>query len=104
MKFTKEQIEGYLNSQEAQDVITVAAYGIDQTKTEVDNQVIAQVADYADLFAAKLAEIEAENPDGKEVINAALRLAQKIAEKTETKWDDIIINLAAKITGANKEV
>jgi len=102
MKLTKEQIEIYLESQEAQDVIIVAAYGIDQTKTEVDNQVIAQIADYGDLFAAKLAEIEAANPDGKEAIQAALRLAQKIAEKTETKWDDVIIGLASKITGANK--
>jgi hypothetical protein len=102
MKLTKEQIEQYLDSPAAQDVIIVAAYCLDQTKTDVDNQVVAQISDYADLFAEKLAKIEELNPDGKEAVNAALRLAQLIAAKTDTKWDDIIIGLASKITGANK--
>ena len=102
MKLTKEQIEDYLQSQEAKDVVTLLAYTLDQTDTDVDNQVVAQVADYVDLFAEKLKEVEAENPTGKEAIQAALRLAKKIAEKTKTKWDDIIINLASKITGAGK--
>ena len=103
MKLTKEQIEIYLETQVAKDIVTLAAYTIDQTKTDVDNQIVADIAEYGDLFAKKLKEVEAEDPTGKEAIQAALRVAQLISEKTETKWDDIIVNFAAKITGANKE-
>jgi hypothetical protein len=103
MKLTKEQVEGYLNGDIANDIIIISAYAIDKTPTETDNEVIADIADYGDLIAEKLKEVEEITPTEKEAIQAALRIAQKIAEQTKTNWDDIIIGLAAKITGANKK-
>jgi len=44
-----------------------------------------------------------QDPTSGEAIQAAIRLAQKIASLTETKWDDVIVGLAARITGANKK-
>ena len=103
MKLTKEQIEDYLASQEAKDIITILAYMLDQTPSEVDNQVVDQISDYADLFAEKLKQVESENPTGKDAVHAVLRLAQEISKKTHTKWDDIIVNFTAKVTGADKK-
>lgn len=103
MKLTKEQVQGYLNSDIANDVIVISAFAIDKTPTEKDNEVIADISEYGDLIADKLKEIEELNPTEKEAIQAALRIAQQIAEQTKANWDDIIIGLAAKITGANKK-
>ena len=102
-KLTREQIEKYLESQEAKDVMTIAAFTIDQTPTETDNEVVSGISEYADLLAEKFEFISESDPTGKEALDAAIRLAQKIASLTKTKWDDIIVGLAAKITGANKK-
>lgn len=103
MKITKEQVEAYLNGEIAEDVLIVSAFAIDKTPTEKDNEAVASIAEYGDLIAEKLAKVEAMNPTEKEAIQAALRIAQKIAEQTETKWDDLIIGMASKIAGANKK-
>jgi hypothetical protein len=102
MKLTKEQVEIYLNSSVADDLMIIAAFTIDKTETEIDNELVADIAEFGDLIAEKLKQVEELNPTGKEAVQAAIRIAQKIAEQTETKWDDIVVNLAAKITGANK--
>jgi len=102
-KITKEQIEAFLNSPEANDVVIVLAFAIDKTPTETDNNVVASAGDYAELLAEKLSTIEEQDPTSGEAIQAAIRLAQKIASLTETKWDDVIVGLAARITGANKK-
>jgi len=103
MKLTKEQIEEYLQTQIAKDVKTVLAFTIDKTKTEVDNQVVAGTAEYAELIGEELAEVELMEPTEKDALDAAIRILQVIAEQTKTKIDDIVVGLMAKLTGANKE-
>jgi len=103
MKLTKEQIQDYLNGEVADDIIILAAYTIDTTKTETDNQIVAEIADYGDLIVEKIKTISEIDPTAKEALQAAIRLAQIIAGQTDVKWDDFVVNMAAKITGANKK-
>ena len=103
MKVTKQQVEEFFETQLAKDIMTVAAFGIDKTPTEKDNEVIANAGDYAELIGEKLSEVEALDPTEKETVDAGIRILQTIAAQTKTKWDDFIVGLAAKLTGANKE-
>ena len=102
MKLTKEQIKEYLGTQVAADIETTLAFILDKTKTEVDNQVVADVADYADLLSEEAAKIEQMEPDGKEALQAAVRILKLVAEHTEWKLDDIIVVIIDKLVGASK--
>lgn len=102
-KVTEAQVDQFLASDEFKDSKIVAAFIIDKTPTETDNQVVAGVGNYAGKVAGELSSIEELDPTAGEAIQAAIRLAQKVASLTDNKWDDIVVGLAAKITGANKK-
>lgn len=92
MIMTREQIEAFLQTEEAQQVKLLIAYAIDKTPTEKDNEVVAEAGEYADLIAEFLTSTEEADPSDKEAIAAAMKLAKKIASLTETPWDDRILN------------
>jgi hypothetical protein len=103
MKLTKEQFEAFLNGEIFTDLMTVAAFTIDKTPTEADNNFVASVGDYTELIAEKISQIEELNPDQGEALRAAIRNLQKVAAETEWKGDDLLVGFLARITGANKK-
>lgn len=96
-KITKEQVKEFFSSPEADDLKVLIAFGINKTKTEVDNTIVAEAGDYAEIIADFLETVEELEPTGKEAILSALNTAERIAEATDPKWDDMIISLIKKV-------
>lgn len=94
---TKEQVELFLNSPEAEAVLTLMAYAVEKTKTETDDQVLVGMADYSELIAEKIQFIAEKQPTDKDAKLAAVVILEKIASLTETKWDDLIVSIAKKL-------
>jgi hypothetical protein len=94
---TKEQVELFLDSPEAEAVLTLMAYAVEKTKTEADDEVLVELADYTDLLAEKIQYIAEKQPTDKDAKQAALVILEKIASLTATKWDDLVVSLAKKI-------
>jgi len=99
MSLTKEQIEQYLDSPEAEAVMTLIAYGILKTPTTKDDEVLADVSEYSDLVAEKLKTIADQKPTTHDAEVAGLVILKDIAAATKTKIDDFIVALAEKAVG-----
>jgi len=93
---TKEQVELFLDSPESLAVLTLMAYAVEKTKTETDDQVLVELADYSDLIAEKIQYIAGKQPTDKDAKEAAIVILEKIASVTETKWDDMVVGLAKR--------
>lgn len=94
---TKEQIELFLSSPEAEAVLTLAAYAVEKTPTTKDDEVLEDLSDYSDLIAEKIRAIAEQKPTDDDAKKAVLVILEKIASLTETKWDDLIVNIAKKL-------
>jgi hypothetical protein len=103
IKLTPEEFKAILNSEIGQDLLIVGAFIIDKTKTEVDNNVVSSISDYNAIVSDYLGKMDELNPEAKEALQAVVRLGQKIAKETDWTWDDFVLNMAAKVTGANKK-
>ena len=94
---TKEQVELFLDSPEAEAVLILVAYAVEKTPTTQDNEVLEDLSDYTDLLAEKIRVIAESKPTDADAKKAALVILEKIASLTETKWDDIVVGIAKKV-------
>lgn len=94
---TKEQVELFLASPEAEAVFVLAAFTIGKTPTTQDDELIDNIADYVEIFADKIKLIAASEPTEKDAKRAAVVILEKIASLTNTKYDDIIVAIAKKL-------
>jgi hypothetical protein len=89
----KEKIEQFLETENAKDVKILLAYVVKNTKTDLDDKVLENSEEYAELLATELGKVNDLEPTEDETLAAVMRLVKQIVEETPTKWDDRIFKL-----------
>lgn len=88
-----EKAEGYISSEVGQAIKTLLAYSYKKSSTTIDDEIVENASDIAELLAKELESLEDEDPTVKEAKTAALTVFEFIANKTGNKWDNAAVKV-----------
>ena len=95
----KKQIKEYLDSEIGQDIQVLTAFTIKATPTKKDDEFVEKADDAAEMINQLLKNVNELAPTEKEAKQAAVRVLERVAKLTKTKWDDRIIAILKPFIG-----
>lgn len=88
----KEKFLKAMGTKVASDLKIIAAFIVNKTKTEKDNEIVDNIDDVLEEIANVADEVANLEPTEAQAKQAAVDIAKKIASLTKTKWDDRVVN------------
>jgi len=88
-----DKIKDLLNTPEALDVKLLTAYAVKKSGTLTDDEIVENADVIAATIAYSLRQVNSIEPTEKQAKEAAIRMLEKLAKQTATRWDDRAVKI-----------
>lgn len=86
-----EKAQEWVDSEVGQNIITLAAFGVKQSETTTDDEIVENAAAIAEVLTNALQKVSEESPTKKEAKKAGVETLKWVADQTSTPLDDIAV-------------